>query len=97
MNFSTWFDVPENMNYLNINPFSFHVPYPRELKDEGKGKEKKQPHGKTVCAAYFIAKFYLVLKWFLVGTVNSGKVSFTFTAFHAEYENSLVSRKDNNL
>lgn len=51
MNFSTWFDVPEKMNYLNVNPFSFHVPYPHELKDKGKGREKKKPCGKTVCAA----------------------------------------------
>lgn len=41
MNSGTWFDMPENMNYLNINPFSFHVPYPHELKDEGKEREKK--------------------------------------------------------
>lgn len=42
MNSGTWFDVPEKMNYLNINPFSFHVLYPHELKDEGKGKEQKE-------------------------------------------------------
>lgn len=42
MNFSTWFDVPEKLNYLNINPFSFHVPYPHEQKDEGRGKKQKQ-------------------------------------------------------
>jgi len=51
MNFSTWFDVPEKMNYLSINPFSFHVPYPPELRDEGKRREKKKPHGRTVSAA----------------------------------------------
>lgn len=51
MNFSTWFDVPEKMNYLNINPFSFHVPCPHELKDEGNGREKNKPRGRTVCAA----------------------------------------------
>lgn len=51
MNFTTWFDVPEKMNYLNVNPFSFHVPYPHGLKDKGKGREKKKPCGKTVCAA----------------------------------------------
>jgi len=50
MNFSTWFDVPEKMNYLNVNPFSFRVPYPHELK-EGEGERKKKPHGRTVCAA----------------------------------------------
>lgn len=51
MNFSTWFDVPEKMNYLKINPFSFHVPYPHELRDEGEEERKKEPRGRTVCAA----------------------------------------------
>lgn len=53
MNFSTWFDVPEKMNYLNVNPFSFHVPYPHELRDEGEEErgKKKKPCGRTVCAA----------------------------------------------
>lgn len=96
MNFSAWFDVPEKMNYLSINPFSFHVPYPPELRDEGKRREKKEtPWENSLCCLNHSRVVLFGFGIVLGGYCKQGKVPATVTVFCTERGNVAASRKDN--